>query len=118
MRSFSHFFVKVWQIGGSEYSDEYLSNLFFDCPIHAVLTISEIAENALLHNAKREEIAEIYLDEMLSDLYHYDRNEILVNFKLNQAQAYADLEDKYKINLAQEVKRYLEQNLPQDLGYV
>ena len=117
MRSFSHLFVKIWQVGGSEYSKEYLSNLFFDCPICAVLTISEIEENAFLQYAKRKEIAEIYLDGMLSDSYNYDRNEILVNFRLHHVNAYDDLNAKYKIDLEQEIKKFLDKNLPDELDY-
>nr|DAJ39560.1 MAG TPA: hypothetical protein [Caudoviricetes sp.] len=111
-------FVKVWQVGGSEYSAEYLSNLFFDCPIRAVLTIWEIEENALLHNAKIKEIGEWYLDELLSNNYNYNLNEILINFNLHDKKAYADLEEKYKFDLEQEIKNYLEKNLPQDPEYL
>lgn len=107
--------VEVWQVGGSEYSKEYLTNLFYDYPIRAVLTISEIPQGVFLHDSKEEEIGEFYLDELLTDYYIWDRDQIINNFHLHNAEAYSDLNKKYNINLEEEIKKYLLSNLPYEL---
>lgn len=110
-------FVKVYQVGGSEYSKEYLTNLFFDCPIYAVLKVYEIEQGIFLHDTKEEELTEFYLDELLANSYEYDKNEILVNFKIHRADAFKDINEKYKIDLEKEIKKYLEENLPENPSY-
>lgn len=109
--------VKVWQIGGEEYSKEYLTNLFFDAPVYATLRIFEIEQGVFLHDAKAKEYAEFYLDELLEDSYSYDKDKIINNFKLYNRESYKDLEEKYNINLEQAIKDYLRKNLPNDLDY-
>ena len=110
-------FVKVYQVGGSEFTADYLTNLFFDCPIRAVLTIYEIEQGVFLHDTKEEELTEFYLDELLANSYEYDKNEILVNFELHNADAYKDVNANYNIDLEKEIKKYLEKNLPENPEY-
>ena len=98
-------FVQVYQVGGSEYSQDYLTNLFFNCPIYAVLRVYEIEQGVFLHDTKEEEITEFYLDELLANIYEYDKNEILVNFKIHRVDAFKDINEKYKIDLEKEIKK-------------
>lgn len=110
-------FTKVWQVGGSEYSEEYLSDLFYKTPIEATLRIYEITQEKFLHDSEELEIETFYLDGLLNDNYNYDREEIISKFKLESTPDLKDLENKYQIDLEQEIKKYLSDNLPDSPTY-
>lgn len=82
-----------------------------------MLRIYEIEQGVFLHDAKEEELTEFYLDELLSNNYEYDKNEILVNFKIHNADAFKDINEKYNIDLEKEIKKYLDENLPENPEY-
>lgn len=109
--------VRVWQIGGEEFSKEYLTNLFYATPVYCTFKIFEIEQGVFLHDCKEKEYAEFYLDELLEDNYTYDKDQIINKFKLHNRESYKDLERKYNINLEQAIKDYLSKNLPNDLDY-
>lgn len=87
--------VKVLIID-SEYNyitKEYLTNIFYDCPISGIITIDD---------------DEYYIDEYLDDIYSWDNEEFLTKF----AVVYKDHEQKEYIS------EFLEENLNSDLDYV
>lgn len=73
-------------------TEDYLTNLFYDCPSYIRLDIT---------NNLTEEERELYLDELLSNTYHYDKEEIIDNIS-----QYDDLDYK------EEILEYLKSNLP------
>lgn len=121
--------LKVKKVGSSEwcekqYSANYLSNLFFDSPISGKIELMELSESesGFISDCAENSIFEIYIDELLSDCYNYDKDEIISNFeKLNLAKLsdkIGELQNKYNLILQGYIKDYLQANLPNDPDYV
>ena len=111
-------FIKVWQVGGDVYSKEYLQNLFFDTPITCRLTISKIEESLFLHDSETEELDEFYLEDLLTDNYIWDKDQIIDGFRLANVGYCKEFYDKYGVNLEEKIKEYLKENLPTDLDHM
>lgn len=81
------------------------------------MRIYEITPEKFLHDSEELEIETFYLDGLLNDGYNYDREEIISKFKLESIPDLKDLENKYQIDLEQEIKKYLSDNLPDNPSY-
>jgi hypothetical protein len=79
-------------------TEDYLTHLFFDCPAHIGL---EVVNNVT------EVESEIYLEELLSNIYDYDKSEILDKLALDNTLEYKA-----------EVLEFLESNLPDYLEVI
>lgn len=66
---------------------ETIDHLFWDSPVYGVIKIND---------------EEIYVDELLSDIYKWDKDEVL---------------SKIKNDVSEKTYEYLKNNLPEDLGY-
>lgn len=101
-------FVKVLILDKDNYkhiTKDYLRNLFYDSPVYASLEILELYPDE--HGIKQEKIIdEIYLDEHLSDLYQYDKEELIEN-----------LQKQLKHELKPSIISYLKNNLPEQPDY-
>lgn len=109
--------IKVWQVGSDIYSKQYLQNLFFDTPITCRLTISKIEESLFLHESKTEELDEFYLEDLLTDYYTWDKDQIIDGFRLANVGYCEEFQNKYGVNLEEKIKEYLKENLPKELDY-
>jgi hypothetical protein len=72
-------------------------HLFWDCPVYGRLTVND-------HD-------EIYLDEMLTDIYEYDKDELITSFEKSQKENYPD--EQFSVMI-----EFLKHELPENLEYV
>ena len=64
-----------------------IDHLFWDSPVYGIIKVND---------------EEIYVDELLSDIYEWDKDEIL---------------SKLKNDVSEKTYEYLKNNLPETLGY-
>ena len=91
-------YVAVKQVGSEKafFSEDYLKQVFFDCPIATRLDIYQI------EGCEQELIEEIYLDEYLTSVYEYDKDTLIANFEKTH-------QGEYKEKIA----GFLRDNLPE-----
>ena len=95
-------YVAVKQVGFTEeafLSKDYLTQVFFGCPIAARLDIYQI------EGCEQELIEEIYLDEYLTSVHEYDKDTLIANF-----------EKTYKGEYKKKIAEFLRDNLPEYPG--
>lgn len=121
-------FVKVKKVGSAEWSEksynaDYLTNLFFDCPISGMIELVELSESSsgFLSDCAENQIFEIHIDELLEDQYSYSKDEIISSFeKLNLSKLSDRIDEisiKYNVFLKGYIKDYLIENLPENPEY-
>lgn len=106
--------VKVTRVGKAYLTKEYLTDLFFVTVCTARLTVVDVADSQFFHNATEHELAEIYLDEFLSNTYEWDRDEVIEGFK-NSSYNFEELDRGFGVDMKAEIVAYLEQYLPEEL---
>ena len=117
-------FVKIKKVGSVEwcektYSENYLTNLFFDSPVGGKIELVELEESSsgFIGDCQENSIFEIYIDELLADQYNYSKDEIISNFeKLNLdklSDRSAEISTKYNVFLKGYIVDYLKENLPE-----
>lgn len=121
-------FVKIKKVGSAEWckncnTRDYLTNIFFDCPISGIIELVELSESSsgFISDCEQHSIFEIYIDELLDDLYNYSKNEIIANFEKLDLRNFSDeigrLQNKYNVILKDYIKDYLISNLPENPNY-
>lgn len=121
-------FVKIKKVGSAKwcensYNADYLTNLFFDCPVSGKIELVELSESksGFIDDCAENSIFEIYIDELLADQYNYSKNEVISNFeKLNLAKLSdktGELQNKYNLILKDHISAYLKENLPENPEY-
>ena len=96
-------YVAVKQVGSKKdfFTEDYLMQVFFDCPISARLEIYQIECCEFMQDSEEELIEEIYLDEYLTSIYEYDKDTLIANF-----------EKKYQGEYKAKIVEFLRDNLP------
>lgn len=97
-------YVAVKQVGSKKafLSEDYLKQVFFDCPVDARIKIYRIECCEFMQDSQEELIEEIYLDEYLTSVYEYDKDTLIVNFEKTY-------QGEYKAKIAE----FLRDNLPE-----
>ena len=100
--------VAVKQVGRKKRfsSEDYLTQVFFGCPIAARLEIYQIECCEFMQDSEQELIDEIYLDEYLTSVYEYDKDTLIANF-----------EKTYKGEYKEKIAEFLRDNLPEYPDY-
>lgn len=101
-------YVAVKQVGSKKafLSEDYLKQVFFDCPIVARLEIYQLECCEFMQDSEEELIEEIYLDEYLASIYEYDKDTLIANF-----------EQKYQGEYKEKIAEFLRDNLPDEPAY-
>lgn len=97
-------YVAVKQAGSKKafFSEDYLKQVFFDCPIDTRLEIYSIECCEFMQDSQGELIEEIYLDEYLTSIYEYNKDTLIANF-----------EKTYQGEYKAKVVEFLWDNLPE-----
>lgn len=118
--------IAVKKVGKAYYEREDIENLFYKSPISGSIELIELHSEQVefTNDCVCKPLISLPINELIEDLYEYDREEIIANFKeLELSTLFSEetldyLKNKYKYDLKEYMVDYLKYNLPEYLDYI